>query len=49
VYTPIATVFTPVWFKGYTDTANFGASSVATPLLVTTGFYRIQFRGYATD
>ncbi len=42
-WTPIGTVSTPVWLKGYTDAANFGAAG--TIQYVLTGAVRLQFRG----
>jgi len=44
-YQAIATTFTPVTFKFYTDNANFGSSIVATDYLEISGEFQFQFRG----
>jgi len=45
-YTPIGTTnVEPVYFKSYTDTANWGAPTVATPVALVELEYRVHFRG----
>jgi hypothetical protein len=44
-YQPIGTTFTPVYFKTYTDTANFAAPAVVTPLWFYEYDFIMEFRG----
>jgi len=48
-YIPILTSVHPVYFKLYTDSANYGSPIVATMAVVLTSKMRIQFRGYITQ
>jgi len=45
-YVAVATVFTPVWVKLYTDNANFGTSVGMTGQVLITGTLAFEFRGY---
>jgi hypothetical protein len=45
-YVPVATNFTPVWLKLFTDQANFGSQATTTGQWVVTGSLAFQFRGY---
>jgi hypothetical protein len=44
-YTAIGSSVTPVYFKVYTDTTNFGAPIVVTPLWLLEPEYIVEFRG----
>jgi len=44
-YSPIGTVTTPVYWKLYTDTANWGAPAAVTPLWLVEVESIIEFRG----
>jgi hypothetical protein len=44
-YTAIGTATTPVYFKTYTDTANFGSPTTVTPLWLGTALIHFEFRG----
>lgn len=48
VFTASTTNYTPVYFKIYTDLANFGAPAVVTPVGYLTPEYWVQFRGYSS-
>ncbi len=44
-YTAIGTTVTPVTFKTYTDTANWGAPSVVTPMWLLESMITFEFKG----
>jgi hypothetical protein len=44
-YTAIGSTVTPVTFKIYTDTANFGAPTTVTPVWLVEPLFHIEFRG----
>jgi len=44
-YTAIGTTVTPVYFKTYTDTANFGAPATVVPLWFLELDFIVEFRG----
>jgi hypothetical protein len=45
-YNAVGTSFSPVNFKVYTDTSNFGSSAVVTPYLMLEISSLVQFRGF---
>ncbi len=47
-FTATTTNYTPVYFKLYTDTANFGAPSTVTAVASINYWLMVQFRGYST-